>query len=142
LTIYADSSFLVSNYVQDMHSAEAVRRMSRRPSISITNLNRAEMANALFRYAFRGDLSSAEAQKHWNEFESDRTNGVWIHVDLLEDVWEVSIHVAQKFGPTFGVRTLDSLHVACALKLRAQKFWTFNERQAKLAEAVGLDTSP
>jgi hypothetical protein len=31
--------------------------------------------------------------------------------------------------------------VACALELRAERFWTFDERQAKLAEAVGLDTS-
>jgi predicted nucleic acid-binding protein len=39
------------------------------------------------------------------------------------------------------VRTLDSLHVACALELKAERFWTFDERQARLAEAVGLDTS-
>jgi hypothetical protein len=31
--------------------------------------------------------------------------------------------------------------VACALELRAERFWTFDERQAKLAEAVGLDAS-
>jgi predicted nucleic acid-binding protein len=36
------------------------------------------------------------------------------------------------------VRTLDSLHVACALQLKAEQFWTFDERQAKLAKAEGL----
>ena len=56
-------------------------------------------------------------------------------------MWETSIDLARRFGPTLGVRTLDSLHVACALELRAQKFWTFDERQAKLAEAAGLDTT-
>jgi predicted nucleic acid-binding protein len=39
------------------------------------------------------------------------------------------------------VRTLDSLHVACALELKAERFWTFDDRQARLAEVVGLDTS-
>jgi predicted nucleic acid-binding protein len=39
------------------------------------------------------------------------------------------------------VRTLDSLHVACALELKADRFWTFDERQAKLARARGLRTS-
>jgi len=39
------------------------------------------------------------------------------------------------------VRTLDSLHVACALELKAERFWTFDERQAKLARVEGLKTT-
>jgi predicted nucleic acid-binding protein len=38
------------------------------------------------------------------------------------------------------VRTLDSLHVACALELKAGRFWTFDERQGKLARGEGLKT--
>jgi len=56
-------------------------------------------------------------------------------------VWDTSIALSARFGAIFGVRTLDSLHVACALELKAQKFWTFDARQARLAEAVGLDTT-
>jgi len=37
--------------------------------------------------------------------------------------------------------TLDTLHVASALELGAERFWTFDERQAKLARAVGLKVS-
>jgi len=40
-----------------------------------------------------------------------------------------------------GTRTLDTLHVACALELKAERFWTFDQRQAKLAKAAGLKTS-
>jgi predicted nucleic acid-binding protein len=54
--------------------------------------------------------------------------------------WDTSIALARKYGPSIGVRTLDSLHVACALELKAQRFWTFDERQARLAKAVGLKT--
>jgi predicted nucleic acid-binding protein len=61
---------------------------------------------------------------------------------LPERIWETSIDLAHKHGPTLGVRTLDSLHVACALELKAERFWTFDDRQARLAEAVGLDTNP
>jgi predicted nucleic acid-binding protein len=35
---------------------------------------------------------------------------------------------------------MDSLHVACALEVKAERFWTFDARQLKLAKAVGLDT--
>src|SRR5580698_3709940 len=116
--------------------------MNHHPSVWITHLSRAEMANAVSRYAFRGHLSSAEAQKHWDEFEYDCKTGVWIHAELPGQIWETSIDLARKYGPALGVRTLDSLHVACALGLRAQRFWTFDDRQARLAEAVGLDTTP
>jgi predicted nucleic acid-binding protein len=40
-----------------------------------------------------------------------------------------------------GVRSLDTLHVASALELRAEGFWTFDERQKRLARAVGVKTS-
>lgn len=38
------------------------------------------------------------------------------------------------------ISTVDSLHVANALELKASRFWTFDEPQAKLAEAKGLHT--
>jgi predicted nucleic acid-binding protein len=141
LTIYADSSFLVSNYIQDIHSQEAVRRMQQRPSVWITPLNRSEIAHALWQYAFRGVLTISRLQRYWGEFETDCARGVWGQTDLPGTVWETSVDLARRFGPTLGVRTLDSLHVACALELKAQRFWTFDERQARLAEAVGLDTA-
>lgn len=59
----------------------------------------------------------------------------------LETTWETGVDLARRFGPTLGVCTLESLHVACALELKARSFWTFDQRQAKLAEAVGLDTT-
>jgi predicted nucleic acid-binding protein len=86
-------------------------------------------------------LSSAEGQRDWNNFQQDSLQGVWIPINFPERTWETSIDLARRYGPTLGVRTLDSLHVACALELKAEKFWTFDERQARLAEAVGLDTN-
>ncbi len=52
-----------------------------------------------------------------------------------------SADLASQHAPTLGVRTLDTLHVAAALELKATRFWTFDERQAKLAEAEGLTTT-
>lgn len=140
MTVYADSSFLVSSYIDDAHSVEADRRMSAAPGVWVTPLNRAEFAHALYQQVFRVRFSAAEARLVWFNFETDWSNGIWIPVSLPERIWETSIDLAREHGPTLGVRTLDSLHVACALELKAQRFWTFDERQARLAEAVGLDT--
>ena len=43
------------------------------------------------------------------------------------------LHVAQlarRHVARLGGRTLDTLHVASALELKAKQFWTFDERQA------------
>lgn len=141
MTIYADSSFLVSSYVPDAHSPEADRRMSGVPAVWVTPLNKTELANAIQQYVFRGQLPPSDAQQAWNAFQRDLRNRVWIPANLPESAWESSILLAELHGPSLGVRTLDSLHVACALELCAEKFWTFDERQIRLAEAVGLDTS-
>jgi predicted nucleic acid-binding protein len=141
LTIYADSSFLVSSYVDDAHSREADRRMSAAPAVWLTPFNRIEFAHALYQQVFRGRFSAAEARQAWNNFQRDCRSGVWIPASLPERLWETSILLAEMHGPALGVRTLDSLHVACALELKAERFWTFDERQARLAEVVGLDTS-
>ena len=115
--------------------------MSAAPGVLVTPLNRAEFAHALYQQVFRGRFSTAEARQAWNNFQRDCSSGVWIPASLPERLWETSIQLAEMHGATLGVRTLDSLHVACALELKAERFWTFDERQARLAEAVGLDTS-
>ena len=127
--------------MEDAHSAEADRRMALKPCILITRLNRSEVAHAIHLYVFRRMLSYSEAEQSWKDFEKDCVKGVWFAVDLPDRAWETCIDLARQHGPTLGVRTLDSLHVACALQLKAERFWTFDDRQARLAEAVGLDTN-
>jgi len=116
--------------------------MASRPAVSLTSLGRAEVANAIYRYVFRAAITRADARVAWENFERDRVTGVWSEVELPVSLWDACIHIAHRYGPILGVRTLDSLHVACAMELKADKFWTFDERQQKLAEAVGLDVKP
>lgn len=142
MSVYADSSFLVSTCILDIHTAEAGRRMHARPVVWITDFNRAEVANAMSRYVHRGRIAPVDAQTAWSHFEQDLNQGIWMIVSLPRRVWDASIELAWRYGPTLGVRTLDTLHVASALELGARKFWTFDERQARLAEAAGLSTRP
>jgi predicted nucleic acid-binding protein len=67
--------------------------------------------------------------------------GRWILLPIPEDAFDLCAELARRYGPKLGVRTLDSLQVACALELKADRFWTFDERQAKLAKSEGLKTS-
>jgi len=141
LNIYADSSFFVSPYVQDSHKAEFLKRIAAHPALWLTPLHKAEVANAIYLHVFHKSLKPVAAANAWSEFQQDLRAGVWIVVDLPSTAFERCADLARLYSATLGVRTLDSLHVGCALELRADKFWTFDERQAKLAKAVGLDTA-
>jgi len=141
LSAYVDSSFLVSSYITDQHSMRVDRCMASSPSVWFTEFNRAELASAISQQVFLKRLTPADAARVWSDFQRDCADGVWTRVEFPYRSWETCIDLARRHGPALGVRTLHSLHVACALELQAQKFWTFDERQARLAEAVGLDTS-
>ena len=140
MTIYADTSFLVSLYLPDRYSAEAERHMASRPEVCLTPLHVAEWTHAVSQHVFRKQISAREAGQALNELERDRGKGLWLEVDLPEWAWQTCTRLARKHGAKIGMRTLDSLHVAAALELGAEAFWTFDERQAKLAIAEGLRT--
>jgi len=141
LTVYADTSFLVSLYVTDRHSAESRRRIVNCPQLWFTPVHRVEWAHAIAQQIFHRKMSTAEAQQIYRHLEDDLAAGLWLEVALPEMVFELCADLARRHGQRLGVRTLDSLHVASALLLKAEQFWTFNERQMKLAEAEGLKTS-
>ena len=141
MTIYVDTSFFVSLYLPDRHSAEAGRRMAERPRIWLTPLHRAEWAHAVSQHVFRRKISARESQQVFRNFERDRRQGLWAEVSFPEMTFETSVELGRRHVARLGVRTLDSLHVASALELKAYAFWTFDDRQAKLAGAVGFKVS-
>jgi predicted nucleic acid-binding protein len=141
LTVYADSSFFVSIYLEDKHSKAAEQLISSGTRVWFTPLHYAECTHAVAQQVFYKNLPAADAQQAYRHLEKDRTAGLWLEVELPEGVFDVCADLARRYGPRLGVRTLDSLHVACALRLKAEQFWTFDERQAKLAKIAGLKIS-
>lgn len=141
MSIYADTSFFVSLYLPDRHSAAAERRVASKPRIWFSPLHRAEWMHAVAQHVFRKEITALEARRAQAELARDLGSGLWIMVNLPESVWDTCAELARRHGPPLGMRTLDSLHVAAALELKAKVFWTFDERQARLAAATGLQTS-
>jgi predicted nucleic acid-binding protein len=141
LSTYADTSFLVSLYIPDLHSPEAERRMASSPVVWLTPFHVAEWTHAVEQQVFRRAASRTEADYSHARFQQHRESGLWVEVTLPETVFDVCAQLARRYGARLGFRTLDSLHVAAALELKAERFWTFDERQKKLARAVGLKTA-
>jgi predicted nucleic acid-binding protein len=140
LTLYADSSFIVSLYLTDVHSPDARRRLQGAPPLILTPFHRAEWAHALAQHQFRGTLTSDLVRKLNAQFMSDEAAGLFQASNVPESAFDLCATLARKHGAVLAMRTLDSLHVACALELKAERFWTFDDRQRKLAKAQGLKT--
>lgn len=140
MTVYVDSSFLVSVYIKDRHCSATEELLRPGPEILVTPFHRAEWTHAIAQHVFRGIVAPTDAEKIYTQFEHDRVAGLWKQVAMPDNVFDLCVDLARQYGPKLGVRTLDSLHVACALELKAERFWTFDERQKKLAKARGMKT--
>ena len=141
MIVYPDTSLLLPLYLIDSHTTQALQRLALRPVVLISPFHRAELTNAIYQQVFRGEISAAEARIAASNFERDCENGIFQSVELPERLFVDCVHIAERRVATLGVRTLDTLHVAAALELRADRFWTFDQRQARLAEAEGLATT-
>jgi predicted nucleic acid-binding protein len=138
LSIYADTSFLVSLYLPDAHTLEAQRRITQPQPLWFSPLHHAEATHAILQQVFRGSITTREAQQILKQLEQDLSSNLWEYTDVPDGVFETCIQLARKHAARLGVRTLDTLHVASAPELKAKDFWTFDERKSKLAPAEGL----
>jgi len=115
--------------------------MAAQPVLSFTPFHRLEFAHAVARGVFQRQMTAATADAIQKDLDRDCDAGLWHLVDFPPAAFETGVVLARLHVARLGARTLDTLHVACALELKASAFWTFDERQRKLAKAAGLKTS-
>jgi predicted nucleic acid-binding protein len=140
LNSYADTSFLVSLYGRDVNSLAAISLLKEhRPVFLVTPLGEAEFTSVVFAITARPrGWTLSEARAIEENFVHDIQTGVWQWEDFPSAIWARARELARRHAPALRCRALDALHVASALTLAAEDFYTFDHDQAKLARAVGL----
>lgn len=138
--VYVDPSALGRLYLHQAGSREMCAWRARlRGALPVTHHGRTEIINALCRAAFQGQLAREGLSQALADFASDFAEGRLWQVDIL---WRAALNraaeLSQRYTPRLGTRSLDVLHVACALELKLRHFLTFDERQRRLAGAIGL----
>ena len=139
---YADTGFLVSLYGQDDHSATATALVKSRPVLILTPLGEAEFTNAIELRVFRNEWTRREARFVHEHFLQHQAAGVFRMESLSSEAWEKALILSRRYSAKLGTRTLDLLHVAAALVLKPEVFYTFDMRQHKLARAERLRVLP
>ena len=143
MNAYADTSFLISLYGRDPHSPAALAEVrGHKPIFVLTPFVEIEFTNALELRVFHKEWVPAEARAVREEFVQDLSSGVLRIERLPDEVFVLARRLSRRHTAKVGTRSLDIIHVASALLLRPDVFYSFDERQRRLAEAEGLTVRP
>ena len=140
--VYVDPSALSRLYLHQAGSQEmAAWRAKAKGTLAVTHHGRTEVINAICRAAFLRQLDEKGFNEALADFSADFQAGHLRQADIL---WRAALNraaeLSKKHTPKLGTRSLDVLHVACALELKSRYFLTFDLRQQQLAAAVGVKT--
>lgn len=138
--IYADTSFLFSLVLHDANTVAAVAYLKgHAAALAFTPWQRCELRNAIRLALWRGNCDAATANRALDKMAADLATGNLIETPLVwPDVLQVADLLGEMHTAALGVRSLNLLHVAAAVTLRAKKFLTCDVCQLALARAAGL----
>lgn len=147
---YADTSFLVKLLSEEPGAARAVAEYRRleRPRLFYLPLHALEVENAIRLRAFHQKRIRPASERVQIKRERDAALARVAQYLKRGALEEVSVDMDCAFGRArqlsssytdrLGARSIDLLHVACALLLESEVFLTSDQRQAALANAEGL----
>ena len=143
-TVTTDTSFLVSLFGGDAHTAAARTWAAQaKQPITVTTLNRYEFGNAVRFAAFRKVVSQQDALNSLAAFDADLKSGILQPASPdLADIVKEAARLSELHTLSGGHRSFDILHVAAARVLKATLFLSFDLNQRKLAGALKLAVGP
>ena len=144
MKVDADTGFVVSLYKAETTSPAAAAWMARlQTPVWLSHLSELEIHNAFQLSVFRGEIDPSAALRKKQLFAEDLAKGIFtIRPVPAATLYPKAIELAECHSATLGTRSLDLMHVAAALILKADLFLSFDERQRKSAEAEGLQIGP
>ena len=146
MNAYADTNFVTRLYLglAESFAQWPLALKKKTEPFPVTWLHRAEICNAMQLYVFRSrgggpritpEFSSAA----WGQFRDDLRAGKLSVVDLSSaDLARQAEALSLKYTARHGFRVYDLLHVASALILGCNAFWSFDEKALRLAKLEGL----
>ena len=139
MTIYFDASFLVSLYSSDANTVAALGAIEvERGGFWTTTFGEFEFINMLALRVFRKHDTPQQSQHSLTLFQQDLRSHVFRIMPMPEDVFLRARQLSQETTQKMGTRASDVLHVAAALELGVEGFFTFDRQQARLAEMMKL----
>ena len=141
MKIYLDTSALIKLYLVEAGSVLINGIISENAEpLPIWDLHIIEFHNALKLKVFCNELNEKEAMHLSLLFNERKKAGIYYTPELDREGHTDLCITYTDFSAEIGCRSLDIMHVAAASLFRADRFLTFDAKQADLAEKSGLDT--
>ncbi len=130
---YLDTSALVKRYHEEEFS-DVVDEIFENYTIAISELSIVEFASALVRKSYEGSIKKKEINKILLKFHEDMVDFIIIRFDSS------IVSKAVEFVLKYGLKTLDSLQLSFATKLKDYDplFVSFDEKLIKCAKSEGF----
>ena len=144
MVAYADTGLLVSLYLAETTSqaADAALGPNRQP-LPVIPLGMLEMRNAFNLVVKSQRITPAERDALWQDVEADLASGFLVPTTVsAADLHAKARELSDRYSPTVGTRSLDLLHVAAAVLLKADTFFSFDDRQRQAAKGEGMTVKP
>lgn len=139
MTAYFDTSALVPVYVPEEFSKSARREAMRAGAVPFSVLHQMELSNALRLLCGRGSITAREMKALFGQIADDREANRLSPTPIdFHRLFELSAELSEAYATRLLCRTLDILHVGSAMLLGASRFVSADDRQLKLARALGL----
>ncbi len=138
---YVDTSVIVKLYIKEDLSFEVSRWIrANNEALPLTTFHELEFKNALYLKQFRAEITDDQIRMILFNFDDHHKRGVYFRPPLnWTDTMTLAVDLARTHTQKTGARSLDILHVASALAIKADRFLTLDQRQATLAASAGLN---
>ena len=88
-------------------------------------------------------ITPAERDALWQDVEADLASGFVVPATVsATDLHAKARTLSDRYSPTVSTRSLDLFHVAAATLLKADTFFSFDERQRRAAQGEGMEVKP
>jgi predicted nucleic acid-binding protein len=143
MVIYLDTSAFLKLSVRETESVVVEDLVtSQYDPLPVWDMLRAEITNAIYLKEFWGDLDSKETKELRKLFEDRLTRGQYFVPEVDRDFLMNTFVDLARHTPDFGCRTMDTLHVACALQVAPASFVSLDSRRRRLAGHAGMRVLP
>lgn len=133
--MYLDTSALAKRYLNEDGSEALDRFLMEEGRAWVSTLTAVEMRCLLARRVRSGEIDTAAEARVLAAFEEDLLAGVFTLHSLTDgEFWDAFRLVGEYHG--YALRSLDALHLACAVSVGASGLATADRTMARVADAL------
>lgn len=133
MRVYFDSSSFAKRFIDELGSDAVEEICTKATALGLSIFCVSEIVSALNRRQRKNSITQSQYKKAKGRLIEDVRDADL--VNLTTSVISSSLAILERTP----VRTLDALHIACALEWKAELFVSSDNRQIKAAKQAGLN---